>query len=99
VTEKDMPLLVCFYIANLDGMEKAIQVLGGIFLSHSGECSTNIGEGKQRKRQLGTRHQKEGVRSQNPELRFQVSVFPAAASLQTGFPLRSNRFQLFCFFF
>ena len=31
--------------------------------------------------------------------RFQCSVFPAAASLQTGFPLRSNRFQLLCFFF
>ncbi len=30
--------------------------------------------------------------------RFQVSVFPAAASLQTGFPLRSNRFQFFLFF-
>jgi len=28
-----------------------------------------------------------------------VSVFPAAASLQTGFPLRSNTFQLLCFFF
>jgi hypothetical protein len=26
-----------------------------------------------------------------------VSVFPAAALLQTGFPLRSNRFQLLCF--
>jgi hypothetical protein len=26
-------------------------------------------------------------------------VFPAAASLQTGFPLRSNTFQLLCFFF
>jgi hypothetical protein len=24
-------------------------------------------------------------------------VFPAAASLQTGFPLRSNTFQFFCF--
>ncbi len=33
------------------------------------------------------------------DLRFQVSVFPAAASLQTGFPLRSNTFQLLCFFF
>jgi hypothetical protein len=28
-----------------------------------------------------------------------VSVFPAAASLQTGFPLRSNTFQLLCFLF
>ena len=28
-------------------------------------------------------------------LLMQFSVFPAAASLQTGFPLRSNRFQLF----
>jgi hypothetical protein len=28
-----------------------------------------------------------------------ISVFPAAASLQTGFPLRSNTFQLLCFFF
>jgi len=27
------------------------------------------------------------------------AVFPAAASLQTGFPLRSNTFQLPCFFF
>ena len=27
----------------------------------------------------------------------EVSVFPAAASLQTGFPLRSNRFQFFVF--
>ena len=27
------------------------------------------------------------------------AVFPAAASLQTGFPLRSNTFQLLCFFF
>ncbi|MEE8315294.1 MAG: hypothetical protein V3R70_01965, partial [Syntrophobacteria bacterium] len=26
------------------------------------------------------------------------AVFPATASLQTGFPLRSNRLQLFCFF-
>jgi hypothetical protein len=40
VAEKDMPLLVCFYIANLDGMEKAIQVLGGVLLSHGGDCST-----------------------------------------------------------
>jgi hypothetical protein len=29
----------------------------------------------------------------------QVSAFPAAASLQTGFRLRSNTFQLLCFFF
>jgi hypothetical protein len=36
-----MPLLVCFYIANLDGMEKAIQILRCAFLSHGGECSTN----------------------------------------------------------
>jgi hypothetical protein len=35
-----MPLLVCFYIANLDGMEKAIQVLRGVFLSHGGESIT-----------------------------------------------------------
>ena len=41
VAEKDMALLVCFYIANLDGMEKAIQVLGSVFLSHSGESTTN----------------------------------------------------------
>ena len=40
VAEKDMPLLVCFYIANLDGMEKAIQVLRGVFLSHGGESIT-----------------------------------------------------------
>jgi hypothetical protein len=33
VAEKDMPLLVCFYIANLDGMEKAILVLRGVFLA------------------------------------------------------------------
>jgi hypothetical protein len=30
---------------------------------------------------------------------MEVSVFPAAALLQTGFPLRSNRLQLLCFFF
>jgi hypothetical protein len=35
-----MPLLVCFYIANLDGMEKAILVLRGVFFSHGGECTT-----------------------------------------------------------
>jgi len=29
----------------------------------------------------------------------EVSVFPATASFQTGFPLRSNTFQLLCFFF
>lgn len=40
VAEKDMPLLVCFYIANLDGMEKAIQVLRGVFFSHGGESTT-----------------------------------------------------------
>ena len=40
VAEKDVPLLVCFYIANLDRMEKAIQVLRGVFFSHGGECST-----------------------------------------------------------
>ena len=40
VAEKDMPLLVCFYIANLDGMEKAILVLRGVFFSHGGECTT-----------------------------------------------------------
>ena len=41
VAEKDMPLLVCFYIANLDGMEKAILVLRGVFFSHGGEFITN----------------------------------------------------------
>ena len=61
VAEKDMPLLICFYIANLDGMEKAIQILGGILLGHVGECTTHSGEGKARKKQLRTRHQKEGV--------------------------------------
>jgi hypothetical protein len=35
-----MALLVCFYIANLDGMEKAIQVLGGVFFRHGGESTT-----------------------------------------------------------
>gem|GEM_PF-4316733 len=41
-----------------------------------------------------------GLRRRNLRvLWFQVSVFPAAASLQTGFPLRSNRFQLLGFFF
>ena len=40
VAEKDMALLVCFYIANLDGMEKAIQVLGGVFFRHGGESTT-----------------------------------------------------------
>ena len=40
VAEKYMPLLVCFYIANLDGMEKAILVLRGVFFSHGGECTT-----------------------------------------------------------
>jgi hypothetical protein len=30
---------------------------------------------------------------------IKVSVFPAAASLQTGFPLRSNRFQVSAFSF
>ena len=28
---------------------------------------------------------------------YQVSVFPYAAMLQTGFPLRANRFQFFVF--
>jgi hypothetical protein len=41
VAEKDMPLLVCLDIANLDGMEKAIQILRWVFFSHGGECSTN----------------------------------------------------------
>jgi hypothetical protein len=35
-----MPLLVCFYIANLDRMEKAIKVLRGVFFSHGGESIT-----------------------------------------------------------
>ena len=49
VAEKDMPLLVCFYIANLDRMEKAIQVLGGVLFSHGGESTTNGLSGKVRK--------------------------------------------------
>ena len=58
VAEKDMPLLIRFYIANLDGMEKAIQVLRGVFLSHAGECSTNGLSGKVRKgnQTLDTKH-------------------------------------------
>jgi len=45
----------------------------------------------------GTRHKVQGARRKVQGIRFQLSVFPAVASLQTGFPLRSNRFQFFCF--
>jgi hypothetical protein len=72
VAEKDMPLLVCLYIANLDGMEKTIQVLGGVFLIHGGECTTVSSEHKARKNNQELAPKR---RSQNPELRFQVSVF------------------------
>jgi hypothetical protein len=41
MAEEDMPLLVCFYIANLDGMEKAVQILRWVLLSHRADFSTN----------------------------------------------------------
>jgi hypothetical protein len=41
VAEKDMSLLVCLDIANLDGMEKAVQVLRWVLLSHRADFSTN----------------------------------------------------------
>ena len=47
MTEKDMPLLVCFYIANLDGMEKAIQILRWVLLNHKADFSTNGLYGKE----------------------------------------------------
>ena len=41
VAEKDMSLLVCLDIANLDGMEKAVQVLRWVLLSHRANFNTN----------------------------------------------------------
>jgi hypothetical protein len=47
VAEKDMPLLVCLDIANLDGMEKAIQILRWVLLSHKTDFSTDGLYGKE----------------------------------------------------
>jgi hypothetical protein len=90
----------------MDGMEKAILVLGWVLLSHSGECTTVGSEHKARKanRALRTTHwaQQDDAGTRPPRLKAKPMAGRRGETVRRRLEVRIQnpelRFQLFDFF-